>query len=552
MSNLFRRKKQLIINNVVMPDLEIDFNIEFNKDDEQPVNDVSIINLTPETIRAISNNHQVILNAGYGDNMGNILAGKISDIETASGSVDRTLKLMVTPDISAILTAKVTKSYAPGTMASFIVKDLMNGVGLEVGTIKLTNDICYTDGKVFSGTVDAVLKEIVKTTNSFMFVRCNIIYIVDSIYEIDTGILLNKSTGLLGSPEIVDLNGAKGYKIRSLLNPMLTVGSVFRLESKYLSGLFRVENGTHSGNFETTVNCFPTDEVSRYVPPVKSSGSTSGENTPKGKIWTFLINKGFSKAATAGIMGNWEQESGYDPTADEGGEGGATGYGGYGIAQWTGGRRETLFAMASAKGIDVADLQFQLEHFYWEITEGDEANSFSIYGGLSGGLDEFKGFTDPIAACLTFEESYERAGIPVMGARYEYAQAVFEWDGGKAANGSDGSAATEHFGADAFKCACGCGLDCVPELKNKINQIVDNTGQEFVITSAARCENQNRIDNGVSNSEHLYGRACDGYIPGAGVDYLYNAAQNVGLGTIRYYSSGFVHCQTSSYDDVLD
>ena len=536
-----------------MPDLEIDFNIDFNKDDEQPVNDVSIVNLTPETINSIGDGQSVILNAGYDGNMGNVLVGKISDLEVTTDSVDRTLKIMVTPDVSVILTTTVSKSYAPGTMASFVVKDLLNGVGLEVGTIKLNADICYTDGKVFSGTVDAALKEIVQATNSFMFVRCNIIYIVDSVYEIDTGVLLNKSTGLLGSPEIVDLNGVTGYKIRSLLNPMLTVGSVFRLESKYLSGLFRVENGKHSGGFETTVNCFPTDEVSRYVPPVKSGGA-SGGNTPKEKIWVFLINKGFSKAATAGIMGNWEQESGYEPTADEGGEGGATGAGGYGIAQWTGGRRETLFAMATAKSVDVSDLQFQLEHFYWEITEGDEANSFSTYGGLSGGLDEFKGFTDPIAACLSFEESYERAGTPVMGARYEYAQAVFEWDGGSATSSSSasGDGGDGYFGAGAFQCACGCGLDAIPELKNKMNQMWVNVGGGIVINSAARCEYQNSIDGGAPDSLHLTGEACDCYIPGAGVDYVYNAAQAVGLGTLRYYGMGFVHCQTWPADRIMD
>lgn len=543
MSNLFRRKKQLIINNVVMPDLEIDFNIAFNADDEQPVNDVSIVNLTPETIRGIGNGQTVILNAGYGDNIGNLLIGKISDVATSSSGVDRTLKLMVAPDANVILSTTVSKSYAPDTMASFVVKDLLNGIGLEVGTIKLNADICYTDGKVFSGTVDAALKEIVQATSSFMFVRCNIIYIVDSVYEIDTGILLNASTGLIGSPEVVDINGAKGYKITSLLNPMLTLGSVFRLESKYLSGLFRAQDGTHSGDFLTVVNCFPADEVSRYVPPVKNSGG-GGENTPKGRIWTFLINKGFSKAATAGVMGNIELESGYDTNAENPS-------GAYGLFQWLGGRREGLEAFATVKSCAVNDQQLQMEYFYYEITEGGESDCFPAYTDLPS-LDAFKSLTDPEAAAILFEQAFERSGGAGMSERINYALAVYAWDGGQAANGGSGSSGTDHFGADAFKCACGCGLDCVQELKDKINQICDNTGQEFVITSAARCENQNRIDNGVSNSEHLYGRACDGYIPGAGVDYLYNAAQNVGLGTIRYYSSGFVHCQTSSYDDILD
>ncbi|WP_303870445.1 phage tail tip lysozyme [Acetobacterium wieringae] len=542
MSNLFRRKKQLIINNVVMPDLEIDFNITFNADDEQPVNDVSIVNLTPETIRGIGNGQIVILNAGYGDNMGNLLVGKISDVATTSDAVDRSLKLMVAPDVNVTLSTTVSKSYAPGTMASFVVKDLLNGIGLEVGTIKLNADICYTDGKIFSGTVDAALKEIVKATGSFMFVRCNIIYIVDSVYEIDTGILLNKSTGLIGSPEVVDINGAKGYKIKSLLNPMLTLGSVFRLESKYLSGLFRVQDGTHTGDFITTVNCLPTDEVSRYVPPVKNSGG-SGENTPKGKMWTFLINKGFSKAAASGTMGNVELESGYNPDAEN------SSSGAYGLFQWLGDRRTGLEAFATARSCAVNDQQLQMEYFYYEITEGGESACFPTYTDLPS-LDAFKALTDPEAAAILFENAFERSGGAGMSQRIEYALAVYAWDGGKAAGSGTGYSGSSHFGPDAFKCACGCGLDCVQELKDKINQMVDNTGMEFVIHSAARCEYQNNIDGGVPNSLHLTGEAVDGHIEGAGVDYLYQAAQAVGLGTYRYYDDGFVHCQTWPADVI--
>lgn len=545
MSNiLFKRQKQLIINDVVMPDLEIDFNITFNADDEQPVNDVSIVNLTPETIRGIGNGQTVILNAGYNGNMGNILVGKISDTETESDSVDRTLKLMVTPDINVILSQTISKSYAPGTMASFAVKDILNSVDMEVGTINLNADICYTDGKVFSGTVDAALKEIVQATGSFMFVRCNIIYIVDSVYEIDTGVLLNASTGLIGSPEVVDINGAKGYKITSLLNPMLTLGSVFRLESKYLSGLFRVQNGTHSGDFLTVVNCFPTDEVSRYVPPVKVVAG-SGENTPKGKVWTFLINKGFSKAAAAGVMGNIEVEApGYDPNAENPS-------GAYGLFQWLGGRREGLEAFATAKSCPVNDMQLQLEYFYEEITTGAESDCFPTYTDLPS-LDAFKSLTDPEQAAILFEQAFERSGGAMLGDRIEYALAVYSWDGGNSAGSGTGDGSDGNFPAGAFQCACGCGLDAIPELKNKMNQMWDNVGGNIQITSGARCEYQNSIDGGVPDSLHLTGEACDCYIPGAGVDYLYNAAQAVGLGTLRYYGMGFVHCQTYPADSIMD
>ena len=534
MNNLFRQRKQLIINDKVMPDLEMDFDIKFSEDDEQIVNNVTIINLTPETIRTLSNGDRIILNAGYGGNLSNVLSGRIAYIEATADSVDRAVNILVTPDINIILTKQLSRAYAPGTMASYILKDVLNEVDIEVGTVDISIDKKYENGKGVQDTVNNILNHLVEETHSYMFVRNNIIYIVSAAYEIQTGIFLSRETGLLGSPEIIDIDGHKGYKITSLLNPMLTTGSVFRLSSRYLSGLFRVQDGQHDGSsFTTTVNCYPTDEVSRYVPPVKTIDGAA-EDTPKGRIWTFLINKGFSKAATAGIMGNIEQESRYDPNAENE-------IGAYGLFQWLGGRRSNLQAYATSKGIAVNDLYLQLDYFWYEITVGAESGCFNGYGGL----ESFKNQTDPANAAEIFEAAFERSGGSALGKRKEYAVAVFQWDGGgaKETSGSGGSSSggggDGNFPAGAFKCECGCGLDVVPQLKNKMNQVWNNVGGNIRVTSGARCPYQNRIDGGVSNSLHLSGEAVDCYIPGAGVDYLYNAAQNVGLGTLRYYNMGF-------------
>lgn len=550
MSRLFRRGKQLIIGGKTFPDLDMDFDIKFGDEDEPDVSTVTVYNLSPDSVAHIKPGQSLTLNAGYNGNLGNILSGHISDIQQGKDSVDHSYKVMVTPENLTLLTKTVNKTYSPGVTAMQIVTELLRESGIESGNITLENNITYDTGKIISGSLAKALQDIATETNSFYFNRNGIIFIVANRYELDTGFLLRPDTGLIGSPEVIDIDGAIGYKITCLLNPLFVLGSVFRLESKMLSGLFRVQTGSHSGDFITTVNCLPTNNVSRYVPPVKLT-SVSGGNTNKDKIWNYMTNKGFSRAATSGAMGNMEQESGYDPNADEGGEGGATGYGGFGIMQWTGGRRETLFDIASIWGQAYNDLLFQLDYMWWEITDGPESSSFSVYGGLSGGLSEYMAFTDPIAACDMWESSLERAGIPMMENRHRYAQEVYDWNGqsstASGATGGDGA-----FGAGAFQCACGCGLDCVPELKDKMNQVWNNVGGGITITSGARCPSQNAADGGVPDSLHLTGEACDCYISGSSVDYLHQQAQAVGLGTIRYYSSGFVHCQIYPADWVSD
>lgn len=313
------------------------------------------------------------------------------------------------------------------------------------------------------------------------------------------------------------------------------------MESRNVSGLFRVQDGNHSGDFITTMNCLPTNEVSRYVPPVKKVvGGTASGNTNKDKIWNFLMANGFSKAAAAGVMGNIEVEApGYDPAAEHPG-------GAFGLFQWLGGRRDELEAQAAAAGVAPTDLLFQMQYFLWEVTVGPESGCFDSWGGL----DAFKQLGNPTEAAEIFEAGFERSGGAMVEERKQYAQEVFEWDGGPQdqATGGDGN-----FPAGAFQCECGCGLDCVPELKNKMNKVWEAVGGGIVITSGARCQHQNSITPGsVPDSLHVTGEACDSYISGGSVDSLYQAAQNAGLGTIRYYSSGFVHSQIYAADWVSD
>lgn len=541
MSRLFKREKQLIIDGVKLPDLDLVFSIPFDDKNEPSFPDITVINMSEDAVNAVNVGSEVILNAGYTGNVGNILFGTVSKkYGNIQNGVDTEFKFQVTPSVEILLRKTVQVTYAPGTQASYIVKDLMSRVNLEVGTVVLTNDITYQNGKIVSGTIQKALELIAKETNSWFYTRANIVFMNTNVYELDTGFLLRPDTGLTGYPELIDIDGQVGYKITTLLNPMMTVGSVFRLESKYVNGLFRVHVGTHSDDFMTVMDCLPTDTVSRYVPPTKTNDNVSKGNTNKDKIWNYLIGKGFSRAAAAGVMGNFEWESGYDPNAENE-------IGAYGIAQWLD-RRGNLEAYAIEKGQPVNSLALQLDFMWYEMTEGGEVNSFDDYGGLNG----YMSLTDPREAARIFEECYERSGGSHIEDRQDFAQAVYDWNG-KSANTYEATGGDGNFPAGAFQCECGCGLDATVELKNKMNALWDAVGGNIVITSGARCEWQNSNTPGSApDSLHLTGEACDCYQPGSSVDYLADNAINVGLGVIRYYSSGFVHCQTYQRDSVGD
>lgn len=73
-------------------------------------------------------------------------------------------------------------------------------------------------------------------------------------------------------------------------------------------------------------------------------------------VWNFLRNKGLSETATAGAMGNVSQESSWDVTEIEAGNGI-----GFGLFQWSFERRTQLEAYGT-------DLTHQLEFLWSELT----------------------------------------------------------------------------------------------------------------------------------------------------------------------------------------
>ncbi len=132
------------------------------------------------------------------------------------------------------------------------------------------------------------------------------------------------------------------------------------------------------------------------------SSASDVEGTGKKKIWNFLKKKGLSDAQVAGIMGNFEQESGMNPTATN------PSSGAYGIAQWLGGRKSNLQAFAKSKGKKASDLDAQLD-FLWHEMQGSE----------KGSLGRFNKAKTVEEATKYWAQDFERmgAGEAMMGKR---------------------------------------------------------------------------------------------------------------------------------------
>ncbi|WP_323705857.1 phage tail tape measure protein [Mammaliicoccus sciuri] len=124
-------------------------------------------------------------------------------------------------------------------------------------------------------------------------------------------------------------------------------------------------------------------------------GSTNQE-----KVWNSLKSRGLTDAQVAGIMGNIERESKFNPAAKE------VGGTGIGLVQWSFDRANQLKAFAKSRGKSWKNLQVQLD-FLWH-----ELNTSEI-----SALKALTKATSATSAADIFQRKYERAGVVAQGER---------------------------------------------------------------------------------------------------------------------------------------
>lgn len=173
------------------------------------------------------------------------------------------------------------------------------------------------------------------------------------------------------------------------------------------------------------------------VEDLKSGGSSESSNessdgnftggTNEEIAWNFFVSKGYTKKVTAGIMGNFQQESGVDPKAiQSGGKGPGTG-----LIQWgngqDGGRWNELVSWAKKGKKDEWDIKTQLEYLYIEMEQAYHIGLFKKnlstkgYSAGSDALAAFKKVDNIEHGVFIFEETIERAGDPQYPKRIKYA-----------------------------------------------------------------------------------------------------------------------------------
>ncbi len=145
------------------------------------------------------------------------------------------------------------------------------------------------------------------------------------------------------------------------------------------------------------------------------ASKTVDGNTPQAKVYQFYTQAGFTPAATAGIMGNIQNESGFKSDIIQGGGKGPAA----GLFQWENYNKKSkrwaaMNNYAQSKGKPWTDLQSQME---WALQEMQTENwmwKIPTWKNLPhvSSLEEFKKMDNPANAAVAFSNHFERPGKP--------------------------------------------------------------------------------------------------------------------------------------------
>lgn len=135
-----------------------------------------------------------------------------------------------------------------------------------------------------------------------------------------------------------------------------------------------------------------------------------------------LPDTNISIYVASAILGNWAIESNINPGIWQDL---SVGSGGYGLGQWSGGRRDNLFKFLTDNGYDqdsgMGQIAFFLKEDDWQASTSTPIKFNDLTSFLTSSSTDIAGLTE------TFMNAWERPGVPALDRRIEMARKVYDY-----------------------------------------------------------------------------------------------------------------------------
>ena len=260
--------------------LHIGFSVDKDTTKESNKAKLEIYNLSDATRKKIEvPDTEVEIYAGYEKAGGAILAfkGSVTYGFTRDAGTDCITTLDLADGTKAMRDSYCSLSYAPGTSAKTIIQRCANEMGVPVVYGEDVGELeSYQNGYSYIGQADGALTEICNALGLSWSIQNNILNIIlAGGTSTNRGLVFSPQSGLVGVPERIiqaeyksnKSNPKKtakkkakkekprkkaGWKIQTLLVPSVNPADMVKVESKWITGWFRVEKVSHRGDYNGT------------------------------------------------------------------------------------------------------------------------------------------------------------------------------------------------------------------------------------------------------------------------------------------------------------
>lgn len=217
--------------------------------------DLLIYNLTKENRIALQKKKQeTIVEAGYVGNTSVIFRGALEYSSSVQDGLDWVTVLQSSDGTNKTKSKRINTSIKGPAKAGDVLNAAASALGLKPGNLKKAirrgsvrgNLSEFSNGIVMSGRADRVLDSVARSMGYFYSIQDGQILLLGKDSFIGSNaVLLTPSTGLVGSPE----PGDDGFvNVRSMIQPDLLPGHRVKIESREVSGFYRIERSDFSGD----------------------------------------------------------------------------------------------------------------------------------------------------------------------------------------------------------------------------------------------------------------------------------------------------------------
>ena len=206
---------------------------------------VEIFNLSDATENQIKEKGvRIRVFAGHDNRPVLIHDGDIRRVEHDTVQPDRVTIITLGGNTIKLAQAIFNKSYSGQVQVKQIAMDAIPSFNIDGTDFDQIPDDAFLYDFSFTGKTGDLLDKILNPINVQWFENDNLIKFSTKAKALENVVLLNKNTGLIGSPSVTD----KGIKFRSVLNGRIVINERIKIESRLVTGVYKVIQILHKGD----------------------------------------------------------------------------------------------------------------------------------------------------------------------------------------------------------------------------------------------------------------------------------------------------------------